>query len=200
MLSESPERAVLVVLTDGHENASKEWTKARIKSRPDEISAKGWQVLFIGADFDAFAKAGSLGVSQSSTLTMSPGHYSAAMASMAIRTADYAATGRAVAFSAEDRAVASGQPPSASAETPYAVDGFEEIDAFPDLTDDGRPPRSARVERPALGVGALRIAERTSTGCTGIGRAGTGLCGSVLRTASSGRNTKSMRRGGRRRC
>lgn len=51
-LERNSERAVVVILTDGHENASKEYTQAKIKDKVKTLEAKKWEVIFLGANFD----------------------------------------------------------------------------------------------------------------------------------------------------
>jgi Mg-chelatase subunit ChlD len=51
-LQRNNERTVVVILTDGHENASKEYTQASIKSKVAQLQAKKWEVIFLGANFD----------------------------------------------------------------------------------------------------------------------------------------------------
>lgn len=109
MLQDNPERAVLVILTDGAENSSKEWKKDRIKTRLDEIKAKGWQVAFIGADFDAFTDGAVMGVAAASTINTVQGSYGNTMRSMARETKAYGVTGQSMNFTEEDRAQAKGQ-------------------------------------------------------------------------------------------
>lgn len=53
---------VAMVITDGDENSSREWTRSRVKALVTELESKGWNFLFLGANIDAFAEAGSLGV------------------------------------------------------------------------------------------------------------------------------------------
>jgi uncharacterized protein YegL len=67
------EATVVMVVTDGEENSSTEWTLARVKARIVELEAKAWRFLFLGADIDAFKEAGSLGVAHSMTMTMASG-------------------------------------------------------------------------------------------------------------------------------
>lgn len=57
------DRAIVVIITDGQENASREYTKARIKMMIEERSASGrWSFIYLGANVDAFAEGESLGV------------------------------------------------------------------------------------------------------------------------------------------
>ena len=52
-LEKNSKRTVIVILTDGEENTSKEYTQAKIKEKVTEVTAKGWEVIFLGANFDA---------------------------------------------------------------------------------------------------------------------------------------------------
>jgi hypothetical protein len=57
------EKVSLVILTDGMENASKEHTVATVRALlTDRQDNKGWLVTFLGADIDAFAEAGAIGI------------------------------------------------------------------------------------------------------------------------------------------
>jgi uncharacterized protein YegL len=65
---EKPERAIVVVVTDGYENASHEFTKAKIKEMIEARQASGmWAFIYLGADVDAFAEGASMGFSESNT-------------------------------------------------------------------------------------------------------------------------------------
>lgn len=67
-LSKMPEEdrpglVVFVVMTDGLENSSQEFTKPQIKKMIEEQTSKyRWQFTFLGADQDAFAEAEGLGI------------------------------------------------------------------------------------------------------------------------------------------
>ena len=58
-----PGLVIFVVMTDGHENSSKEFTKSQLKKmierQQDEFN---WHFTFLGANQDAFAEAGGLGI------------------------------------------------------------------------------------------------------------------------------------------
>jgi hypothetical protein len=58
---------VFMVLTDGLENASREWTRERVKARLTELERQGWTFLFLGANIDSFAEGAELGVSAGTT-------------------------------------------------------------------------------------------------------------------------------------
>lgn len=55
-------KPLLAVMTDGHENASREYKKADIAKRIAEKEAAGWTIVYMGANQDSWAEASSLGV------------------------------------------------------------------------------------------------------------------------------------------
>src|SRR5262249_11582169 len=55
------DRAMIIIVTDGQENASLEVTREGAKTMLDRVRGKGWDVVFLGANFDAFSQAASLG-------------------------------------------------------------------------------------------------------------------------------------------
>src|SRR5213593_4061464 len=58
-----PDKVVFVVITDGQENASHQFTKARVKEMIDHQTGKyNWQFVYLGANQDAFAEAGAVGI------------------------------------------------------------------------------------------------------------------------------------------
>jgi hypothetical protein len=97
------EKTVLVIMTDGEENASTEVTKDGAKAALDRLRTKGWQVVFLGADFNAFAQAGMLGIVHGQTLSTPSGHYQSATSSTAHLTADYRDHNIPMSYSDKDR-------------------------------------------------------------------------------------------------
>lgn len=62
-IKDVPDAAVLVtIITDGYENASKEWTGPAVKKLIDEVKADGWMVSFIGAGEDVVNVAMTISV------------------------------------------------------------------------------------------------------------------------------------------
>jgi Mg-chelatase subunit ChlD len=61
------ESVVFATITDGHENASKEFTLAAIRKTIEERTAAGWTFVFLGADPSAYSEAGGLGYDARST-------------------------------------------------------------------------------------------------------------------------------------
>lgn len=67
-----PGEVVLVILTDGHENASKEWTLEAVKeSITHQRENYGWVVVFLGADQDAITVAHGMGIGADTSLSYS---------------------------------------------------------------------------------------------------------------------------------
>jgi uncharacterized protein YegL len=68
--SNRPSKVMIIIQTDGHENASKEFTKESIKKLIDEQTNKyNWQFQFIGADLTSVNEAKSWGIKGSNTST-----------------------------------------------------------------------------------------------------------------------------------
>ena len=63
-----PGLVVLVIITDGHENSSHEFTRPQIRSMIElQQKTYNWQFTFLGANQDAFAEAGALGIAPSAS-------------------------------------------------------------------------------------------------------------------------------------
>jgi uncharacterized protein YegL len=99
------ERTALVIMTDGKENASIEVTKEGAKAAIERMQARGWQVVFLGVQFDAFDQAGQLGIARGQTMSASAGHLGQAMRSTSGATLDYMRRGTEMRYSSDDRKV-----------------------------------------------------------------------------------------------
>jgi hypothetical protein len=62
---ESP--VLIVIQTDGQENASREFSKKMVKDLIEEREKSGWTFAFLGADIDAFTAASAIGISKGNT-------------------------------------------------------------------------------------------------------------------------------------
>lgn len=100
---DAPEKAVIVIMTDGHENASREVTKDGVKAALERVKARGWETVFLGANFGDFSDAERLGVAASSTMGLSEGSMSGSMARLAKKSRRYAKDVEAMNFSEADR-------------------------------------------------------------------------------------------------
>ena len=62
-LERNNDRTIVVILTDGEENQSKEYTQAKIKDKVKQLQDKKWEVIFLGANFDVSTYTASAGLS-----------------------------------------------------------------------------------------------------------------------------------------
>ena len=62
--SRSDDKKVLVIVTDGRENSSREYNYANISEMIKEKEDSGWLIIYLGADHDVFRQARSLNFSQ----------------------------------------------------------------------------------------------------------------------------------------
>jgi len=64
--AERPGKVIVVILTDGMENASKEFSAARVKEMITEQHGKySWEFVYLGANQDAFKVGNSYGIANS---------------------------------------------------------------------------------------------------------------------------------------
>lgn len=60
---------IVVILTDGHENSSNEFSYSKIKNMINEKEKEGWKFIFLGANQDAISTACNIGINRESALT-----------------------------------------------------------------------------------------------------------------------------------
>lgn len=78
-------KTIVMILTDGEENSSKEYTYSSVRTLIEEVEGKhGWDVIFLGANMNAAAVGASMGISaaRSATFDYSKGGAADAMASV----------------------------------------------------------------------------------------------------------------------
>jgi Mg-chelatase subunit ChlD len=107
------EKVVVVVVTDGMENSSREFTATTIKKAVDDAKAKGWEIIFLSADltFNARHYTDTLGLDSSKFINTSNATRGATMGSLAEKTLNYSrslgdAAGAAMSFTCEEQAIA----------------------------------------------------------------------------------------------
>lgn len=102
-----PEHVFFVIVTDGQENASREFKKPAVKTMVEtQANSYKWHFVFLGANMDAIGEARDLGISMDSALQYKAAgpqalrsYRAAATATMGVRTRKAAR----VSFSAADR-------------------------------------------------------------------------------------------------
>jgi hypothetical protein len=99
---EPGERCILAIMTDGLENASREYTKETIKTLLDRKQKEdGWLVLYLGAGHDAWEQARGMGLQAGNVAAFSKQHFAASMVSMASRSRRFAVSSAPAAEAAE---------------------------------------------------------------------------------------------------
>jgi Mg-chelatase subunit ChlD len=92
----NPKKAIIVILTDGHENSSHEFTKQQIKQMISDCEKKGWAVIYLSADANAFddGKSFGIGVNNIMSFTSDTRGTNVGMMSSSYAASDYRSSGR----------------------------------------------------------------------------------------------------------
>lgn len=91
--ADRPDKVVFVIVTDGRENASKEYTKAVVKALTlQQEKEYNWQFVYLGANQDAFAEAGSYGIGAAMAANFSPRNIRGGIRVASTNVASYRAT------------------------------------------------------------------------------------------------------------
>lgn len=99
---ERPGTVIVGIMTDGHENASQEWTHPAVKSLiQQQTETYDWEFLYMGADQDAIEVGTGLGVAAARSVTYSRGSTAKAMGSTSAMV-DRVRLARAAGQSAKD--------------------------------------------------------------------------------------------------
>ena len=106
--AERPGKVIFVIITDGLENASKEFKKATIKEMVErQRAAYKWEFVFLGANMDAIAEGGQMGFAAGASMNIAPdaAGIKAAYLSTSRLTASYrSGQAKNMSWSDEDRA------------------------------------------------------------------------------------------------
>jgi len=97
------DKLALIIMTDGLENASREYTHAAAKALLDDCRAKNWQVIFLGADFDNAAQAASYGNVATQTVAAAAASMGPAMEATARKREAYARTAAPMHYTEEEK-------------------------------------------------------------------------------------------------
>jgi len=98
-----PERCHFIIATDGDEMDSRFTDITQAKALLNWCRAQGWQVTFIGCDFDNQAQADLLGADRGQSIGVSQAKLTDAAKEMARKRQVYAATGAPIHWSDEDK-------------------------------------------------------------------------------------------------
>lgn len=97
------EKVAIIIMTDGHENASAEMSTGAVKAALDRCRAKNWQVIFLGADFDNAQQAQMYGAAAAQTVQSSVQNLTPTMDALSSMRGAYASTGAAMRFTDEQK-------------------------------------------------------------------------------------------------
>jgi Mg-chelatase subunit ChlD len=97
------DKLALIIMTDGLENASEEYSHKAAKALLDDCRAKNWQVIFLGADFDNAAQAEAYGNAAAQSMAVGAMRIGAAMSATAAKRSAYASTGAPMQYSEAEK-------------------------------------------------------------------------------------------------
>lgn len=105
---ERPEKVLFVIITDGEENASNEWTSNQIKQMIEHQTEKyRWEFVYIGANQNAWSVGETIGVKGKSTLgyVASSGGANAMFRSLSNQSATYLSSTDSFSFDENDQKI-----------------------------------------------------------------------------------------------
>jgi len=104
--AERPERVALLIVTDGQENASREWkidaVRELLRKQQDEWK---WAVTMLGCGIDAIQAGAGVGILRGQSLTSSrdPKHVDASFSVAAAAVGSYRSTGQVHSYTEDER-------------------------------------------------------------------------------------------------
>jgi uncharacterized protein YegL len=75
-----PSTVLVTIVTDGHENASQEYTSTAVKQLIESKRRDDWDISFLGANQDAVLAAGNIGIDRKDAMTFDMGNIAPTMA------------------------------------------------------------------------------------------------------------------------
>lgn len=98
VLDDNADRAIVVIMTDGEENSSQLFKKADVTKLLDKVKSKGYEVLFLGANFDKVGDvAKSLGVLDNTKFrNIQPGEFKEYTRGLAAASTAYGVCGQSI--------------------------------------------------------------------------------------------------------
>ena len=83
------DKKVLVIVTDGFENASREYTGEAIKKLVEEKEEAGWLIVYLGSDHDIYKQTRMMGIGPERSIRYSKGKSDSAFRSVLRTSGDY---------------------------------------------------------------------------------------------------------------
>jgi uncharacterized protein YxeA len=89
-----PGKVVFVIITDGQENSSQEYTKAKVaEMTKHQTEAYKWDFVYLGANQDAMVEGAKFGVGPAMAASYSPGKVGTAMRTASSKMSSYRSSG-----------------------------------------------------------------------------------------------------------
>ena len=104
--ADRPGKVICLIMTDGMENASHEWTWDALKALiTQQREVYGWEFIFLGANIDAVEVGARMGMDRDKAMTFAADSYVGNRRAYAVTSAKIrdARAGRAFSFSVEER-------------------------------------------------------------------------------------------------
>ncbi len=112
-------RKLCVILTDGEENASQEYTRKQVFDLIKQYERQGWAFLYLGADHDVWAAGGDLGIAGDSRVSFCRADIGATFEQLGEATAQYRrGNGQPAADAFQPKKTPPAAPPSGEQEPP----------------------------------------------------------------------------------
>lgn len=99
----NPPRAHVLIVTDGDENASTYTNQTQARAILDWMRAKGWQVTFMGCDFNNSRQAAALGANEHTAIGVQKDKLSDAARALGTKRRAYGTTGSDMHFTDEEK-------------------------------------------------------------------------------------------------
>jgi hypothetical protein len=103
--SDRPAKVIVLIITDGAENSSKEFSYQQIKEMVEkQQTVYNWEFLFFGANIDSFSAASSIGIpkTRSANFSASGLGVGSTLDAMSLATSSYRGTGKVADNYAKD--------------------------------------------------------------------------------------------------
>ena len=97
------DRVAIIIMTDGQENASREYSIEAAKAALDRCRKRGWQVIFLGANFDNAQQARMYGNAANATAQVASHNLAASTGMLATKRGVYGVTGQSIQYSDDEK-------------------------------------------------------------------------------------------------
>lgn len=99
-----PDRIMIMILTDGAENASSDYSHSTVMKMIERLKAKDWQFIFVGANQDAIQTGAQMGFESANCLTFSTQRSSETWSALSTNLTRYrTCPAKCSGFSAQER-------------------------------------------------------------------------------------------------